>query len=249
MLSMGFANRPRDDKVSDGGDDAWFITNSVINAMGVADGLGSYRPDGINAGLCAREIMEYCKDYFMEGYDNPFTALEGAESQSRELGSTTALVAHYDGYYLSVGQVGDSNLIVIRNNYIQYETTTSSRSHNSPYSIGKSSSDNLEKVFKDYQFHLLPGDIIVMGSDGLWDNVFPTQVIQILKSSGLTGAKGMAQVLASVAYELSKDEEMWSPFAQDAYEDGQIGLEESLDEWEGGKPDDITVVVAVVQES
>ena len=40
MLIMGHANLPRDDKVSDGGDDAWFVTNSIVNAMGVADGVG-----------------------------------------------------------------------------------------------------------------------------------------------------------------------------------------------------------------
>ncbi len=38
MLIMGYANIPREDKVSDGGDDAWFVTNSIVNAMGVADG-------------------------------------------------------------------------------------------------------------------------------------------------------------------------------------------------------------------
>ena len=248
MLSMGFANRPRDDKVSDGGDDAWFITNSVINAMGVADGLGSYRRDGINAGFCAREIMDSCKDYYMDGYTNPFVALERAESQSRALGSTTALVAHFDGVMLDVGQIGDSNLIVIRDNYIKYETTSGTRYHNQPYSIGSSSSDVMEKVFKEYLFELEVGDIIVMGTDGLWDNMYPTQVLTILRDSGLKGAKGMAQVLASVAYELSNDEEMWSPFAQDAYDDGQIAQSEELTAWEGGKPDDITVVVAVVQE-
>ena len=30
MITMGFFNQPRDDKVGDGGDDAWFITNSVF---------------------------------------------------------------------------------------------------------------------------------------------------------------------------------------------------------------------------
>jgi len=36
---------------------------------------------------------------------------------------------------------------------------------------------------------------------------------------------------------------MWSPFAQDAYEDHKV---QNTDNWKGGKQDDITVVVAVV---
>ena len=65
MLTMGFANIPRSDKVTDGGDDAWFVTNSIVNAMGVADGVGSWRRMGINAGNCARCVMKVAKDDFL----------------------------------------------------------------------------------------------------------------------------------------------------------------------------------------
>ena len=32
-ITMGAANIPHDDKLSDGGDDAWFITNSVLTLL------------------------------------------------------------------------------------------------------------------------------------------------------------------------------------------------------------------------
>ena len=57
----------------------------------------------------------------------------------------------------------------------------------------------------------------------------------------------MAKVLANIAYEMSQDEEIWSPFAQDAYEAGDIYDTLDLSIWEGGKPDDITIVVAIVE--
>ena len=69
MLTMGFANIPREDKVADGGDDAWFVTNSIVNAMGVADGVGSWRRMGINSGNCSRCVMRVAKDYFINGRD------------------------------------------------------------------------------------------------------------------------------------------------------------------------------------
>ena len=97
MLAMRDANIPRDDKVLDGGDDAYFITNSVINAVGIADGVGSWRDKGINAGFCARELMEKCKSIFMGGVTtSPFIVLEGAENTLSEDGSTTVLLAHED---------------------------------------------------------------------------------------------------------------------------------------------------------
>ena len=93
-LTMGVANRPRDDKLSDGGDDAWFLTNSVFNAIGVADGVGAWRSKGINAGECARELMSLCRDYYGEGFTQyPQTCLETVIPRLRAEGSTTVLIA------------------------------------------------------------------------------------------------------------------------------------------------------------
>ena len=100
------------------------------------------------------------------------------------------------------------------------------------------------KHTKEYTFELKVGDVIVAGSDGLWDNMFPTQVSQIINNSGLRSAKQLANVVGTVAYELSKDQNMWSPFAQNAYEDRKIY---DTKDWKGGKTDDITLVMAVVE--
>jgi len=252
MLTMGYANRPRDDKVSDGGDDAWFVTNSVVNAVGVADGVGSWRDQGINAGECAREIMNTCKDYFTHAGTSPCAALSEAESHSTKPGSTTAIVAQYhDIGLLEVCQVGDSNLVVIRDNYVLYQTSSQVRYHNSPYQIGAGATDTVKTHSKRYNFSVEKGDIIILGSDGLWDNLYPAQAMQMVKLSGLKSATSIARLLTSIAYELSQDKQMWSPFAQDAYEDGQMPTpmtSEDKKRWKGGKPDDITVVVAIVQE-
>ncbi len=246
MITMGFFNQPRDDKVSDGGDDAWFITNSVISAFGVADGVGSWRVQGINAGHCAREIMKFSREHFIDGGQTPYESLEIAESKSKKLGSTTALVAYYhEGLkLLDVSQVGDCNLIVIRGQYVVHQTHSQVRYHDAPYQIGKSSNDTMMFHSKEYTFELKVGDVIVAGSDGLWDNMFPTQVSQIINNSGLRSAKQLANVVGTVAYELSKDQNMWSPFAQNAYEDRKIY---DTKDWKGGKTDDITLVVAVVE--
>ncbi|MHA1286897.1 MAG: PP2C family serine/threonine-protein phosphatase [Candidatus Thorarchaeota archaeon] len=248
MLIMGYANIPREDKVSDGGDDAWFVTNSIVNAMGVADGVGSWRRMGINAGNCARCVMRVAKDYFINGREVVSESLEEANTSCREQGSTTALVAYLDdAQMLNISQIGDSNLIVIRDGQVKFQTSSGTHSRNVPFSMGLGSKDKFNKVLTDYTFYCKSGDIIIMGTDGLWDNLYPVQVIDILKTTNLKSPTRMAKVLCNIAYNMSEDEEIWSPFAQDAYEAGDIYDTLDLSIWEGGKPDDITIVVAIVE--
>jgi len=248
MLTMGFANIPRSDKVTDGGDDAWFVTNSIVNAMGVADGVGSWRRMGINAGNCARCVMKVAKDYFINGREVVSDSLVEADMTCREQGSTTALVAHLsDSKILNISQVGDSNAVVIRDGKIKFQTESGTHSRNVPFSMGLSSKDNFNKVLTDYQFFCKSGDIIILGTDGLWDNLYPVQVLDVLNATKLKSPTRIARVLANISYEMSQDEEIWSPFAQDAYEAGDIYDTLDLSIWEGGKPDDITIVVAIVE--
>ena len=248
MLIMGYANLPRDDKVSDGGDDAWFVTNSIVNAMGVADGVGSWRRYGINAGKCARCVMRVAKEYFIQGGEVVSESLLEADNTCREQGSTTALVAHLnDDNTLNISQVGDSNLIVIRENRVVFQTQSGTHSRDAPFAMGLGSKDNFNKVCVDYTFFCQSGDIIIMGTDGLWDNLYPVQIIDILKTTQLKSPTRMAKVLLSIAYEKSEDEEIWSPYSQTAYEAGDIYDTLDLSVWEGGKPDDITIVVAIVE--
>ena len=246
MLAMGAANIPRDDKHSDGGDDAYFITNSVVNAVGIADGVGSWRAKGINAGLCAREVMEKCKNIFMDGITtSPFVALEEAESTLTEEGSTTVLLAHEDYEGLKIAQLGDSNLVIVRNNFVFFQTTAQQHMHDQPYQLGMDGKETADDA-RLYTVPVLQDDIIILGSDGLWDNLYPSQAAQIVMNMDITKPSQMAQTLADIAYNRSHDESLWSPFTQRAYEAGMITPLEFPDSL-GGKKDDITVVVAVVQ--
>ena len=67
--------------------------------------------------------MKFSREYFIDGAQTPYESLEKAESKSKKLGSTTALVAYYqEGLkLLDVSQVGDCNLIVIRGNYVVHQ--------------------------------------------------------------------------------------------------------------------------------
>lgn len=87
------------------------------------------------------------------------------------------------------------------------------------------------------------GDIIIAGSDGLFDNLYPKDLALVVEQEMKLRRKPseVAMYLAHVAQQLAGKTEYMSPFAQTAFNAGFNYL--------GGKMDDITVVVAVVEKS
>ena len=84
-------------------------------------------------------------------------------------------------------------------------------------------------------------DIIIVGSDGLWDNLEIDQIVTILYKY-INGSKlntdDSAKALANEAEILSKDKGYLSPFSKKAREHNF--------HYTGGKPDDITIIVAQI---
>jgi len=86
-----------------------------------------------------------------------------------------------------------------------------------------------------------------MGSDGLFDNLYDEELSPcLLKNIGFSKGvftmddpKAAAECLANRAYQLSKDKNYYSPFAK--------GARESFQRYNGGKEDDITVIVAQIK--
>ncbi|KAG8073822.1 hypothetical protein GUJ93_ZPchr0006g45158 [Zizania palustris] len=101
-LASGAAMLPHPSKVRTGGEDAYFI--ACDGWFGVSDGVGQWSFEGINAGLYARELMDSCKKVVMESRGvpemRPEEVLAKAADEARSPGSSTVLVAHFDGQVL-----------------------------------------------------------------------------------------------------------------------------------------------------
>lgn len=85
------------------------------------------------------------------------------------------------------------------------------------------------------------GDVIVAGTDGLFDNLFDEEIafaVTQAKEHGM-GAQPIAQVLGDMALIVSKDTSRETPFMVKRLTSGHALLS-------GGKVDDITVIVADV---
>nr|CAB3499813.1 unnamed protein product [Digitaria exilis] len=115
VLSSGAAMLPHPSKVATGGEDACFIAGN--GWFGVADGVGQWSFQGINAGLYARELMDGCKKFITENQEasalRPEQILSKAADEARSPGSSTVLVAHFDGQVLQASNIGDSGFLEI----------------------------------------------------------------------------------------------------------------------------------------
>ncbi|XP_047045623.1 probable protein phosphatase 2C 71 isoform X2 [Lolium rigidum] len=114
VLMSGAAILPHPSKVATGGEDAYFIAHN--GWFGVADGVGQWSFEGINAGLYARELMDGCKKIIMDNEGEaeltPEQVLSKAANEASSPGSSTVLIAHFDGQFLHASNIGDSGFLV-----------------------------------------------------------------------------------------------------------------------------------------
>jgi len=106
--------------------------------------------------------------------------------------------------------------------------------------------DNPEAADK-YEYEVADGDIIVVGTDGLFDNLSPTEIKKIINTSMVNVrrivprvSKEIADRLVAAAYRKSKLPIVSTPFKKKYKE-----MENEL--WEQGKEDDITAVIGVIK--
>lgn len=146
--------------------------------------------------------------------------------------------------------IGDSGFLVFRRLpsdqlVCVYRTQDILHSFNAPFQLGVFPPEMGPGAYNDKPsdadvgnltgLEIMDGDIIVMATDGLFDNLFDEDILSIVESNIHCHPTTIAQAIVEFATVKSKDPLYLSPFAQKA------GWQER-----GGKPDDITAIVAFV---
>lgn len=242
----------------DCGDDAFFLAgaNQTLT-VGVADGVSSWARYGINPALFAWELMVRCEGAAMNGsLDAGEILSEGFETAIREnarqiVGSSTACIASLDcgAGELEVANLGDSGALVVQpNGHVCLETKEQQHYFNCPYQLvcvpprrsggsAMSSQGDLPASSERYATDVRPGDVLILATDGFFDNVWKEQAVSVVLSMASAPAAEIADRLVRVAYAASQSLNE-TPFGRAA---AQHGIRHK-----GGKPDDITVLVARV---
>jgi protein phosphatase PTC7 len=234
---------PHPEKAATGGEDFFFIAPDD-RTVGVADGVGGWAGvPGADPAKYSRDIMNYSKD--LCHLSDPRTILTEAYGKLdlRIPGSTTALVAQVKPNGLHVCNVGDSALSVLRGYRSIFQTKDTVFGFNFPYQLG--SRGQVLPIHGSYDVvEIRIGDVLLLGTDGLWDNVWMGKIEEEIAAAGRAGvdaaalAKRIAANLSELAHANGKDRTFFSPFAQEAARAGFRHL--------GGKLDDVTVLASIV---
>ena len=182
------------------GEDAYFITNMDNYAsFGVADGVGGWSAHGIDASAFSCGLMSAAweaSQYSSDSQDILTTAYKRLVSSGIvQAGSSTACIATFNKYNanINVSNLGDSGLVIIRadqdgDGTIIFETEDQQSAFNAPFQLAiipphlKNTLGNDPKDALVSNFPLLIGDIIIMASDGLWDNAFQDDIEQLVNT-------------------------------------------------------------------
>jgi protein phosphatase PTC7 len=161
-------------------------------------------------------------------------------------GSATACILALAGpgrRDLVAANVGDSGFVVARGGALAFKSPQQQHGFNFPYQLGApGSASDAPSDADTFAVAVRPGDVVVAGTDGLFDNVFADEAARLACLAAERGDSpaDAASALAAFARQRAGDARALSPFAVAAQALGYP--------YTGGKMDDITVVVSYVEE-
>lgn len=243
---------PHPEKVEKGGEDAYFSNKQVL---AVADGVGGWAEHGVDPAIYSRKlcanIAQLLETNGFEKYsNNPKLLVKQAADNNQEEGSSTLVVLTLPGKgdIMYTSYVGDSGYVILRpvnmekTKYeIQYESKEQTKGFNFPFQLGWRQNGDNPSCALEFNHKMKQDDIVVVGSDGLFDNITGTQIKDFVEDhlkNNRYDSSVIARGLAKMTYGHSLNPAYNSPFAIRARDYGY--------RFNGGKSDDITIVVGKV---
>eukprot|EP00271_Cylindrocystis_brebissonii_P004755 TRINITY_DN16597_c0_g1_i1.p1 TRINITY_DN16597_c0_g1~~TRINITY_DN16597_c0_g1_i1.p1 ORF type:complete len:528 (+),score=72.50 TRINITY_DN16597_c0_g1_i1:164-1747(+) len=171
--------------------------------------------------------------------DLPKRVLVRAHAATRCQGSATACILVLADNKLVAANLGDSGFVVIRNGKTIFKSPPQQHDFNFPYQLGSEGSDS-PQMAQVFSLPVAAGDVLVVGTDGLFDNLFDSDVTAVVMHcvKAGKGPQATSEQLAALARLRAQDRTHFSPFAKAAQEAGY--------RYQGGKMDDITVLVSYI---
>ncbi|KAL2242026.1 UNVERIFIED_CONTAM: putative protein phosphatase 2C 55 [Sesamum indicum] len=241
-LNSGSCYLPHPDKEETGGEDAHFICTDE-QAIGVADGVGGWADLGVDAGQYARELMSNSVNAIQEeprGSVDPARVLEKAYTSTKAKGSSTACIIALTDQGLHAINLGDSGFMVVRDGCTVFRSPVQQHDFNFTYQLESGNAGDLPSSGQVFTIPVAPGDVVIAGTDGLFDNLYNNDITAVVVHAvraGL-GPQATAQKIAALARQRAQDKNRQTPFSTAAQEAGF--------RYYGGKLDDITVVVSYI---
>ncbi|GJN21656.1 hypothetical protein PR202_gb09154 [Eleusine coracana subsp. coracana] len=161
--------------------------------------------------------------------------------ESRTPAGSTAVILSLAGGTLRWAYVGDSGFAVFRDGRLFRRSRPQQHEFNCPYHLSSKVTSASISHADVGEVAAMEGDVVVVGTDGLFDNVSDDEMERVVEMGAAIGfsPKNMADVIAGVAYEASRCSYRDTPYSvARRKERGTTST--------GGKADDITVIVAFI---
>jgi len=230
---------PHPAKIRWGGEDAVFTKGRTF---GVFDGVsGAEKQDGVPlySTTLAKKMRNLVGEKALSTSDLTSLLTTAAEFADKSAtGASTALIASIsDDGNLCILNVGDSYCYVIRDGKIFTKTKEIVHYFECPYQLSEDSPDRPKDGTK-LNIKVFSGDVILMGSDGVFDNLSDDLILQTVAAAPKR-ASMIARRIADLSRTISLSNDSVTPFAKLAKRNGFQGYESGL----GGKLDDVSCVV------
>mmetsp|Transcript_20449 Transcript_20449/g.70809 ORF Transcript_20449/g.70809 Transcript_20449/m.70809 type:complete len:570 (+) Transcript_20449:67-1776(+) len=267
-------------KLSGQCEDAYFVTENAIGVADGVGSMSRYSKYGVDTAAYAAELMERAAHAIAPGGSAwleastdhkgcpppdvlAAAAVRAAEAESTTFGAATITVLQLTGSSVGVANLGDSGFMVLQQTQQGFEVVTRSTEQqhgwNFPYQLMRlpptlglsaGAQSDCATDCDCYQFPVRVGDLVLLYSDGLVDNLHEHEISEIIERvcanaqqhgkgpGALADPELLSRSLARAAQVRSWDTSADSPFSAAARRQGQAFF--------GGKEDDITVVAAWV---
>jgi protein phosphatase PTC7 len=148
-------------------------------------------------------------------------------------------LCYWGGQGLEAANLGDSGFLLMRDGHTIFKSPVQQHQFNIPFQLESGGSDP-PSAAEVFSLQVAAGDVIVAGTDGLFDNLYDNELVGVVihaTRAGL-GPQVTAQKIVALARERAEDRDRQTPFSLAAQEAGY--------RFYGGKLDDITVVVSYI---
>jgi protein phosphatase PTC7 len=230
---------PHPAKLFWGGEDAVFTQGRTF---GVFDGVsGATKLDGVplySKTLATRMKKAVGTDGLSIAELTKRLTVVAEYADEKATGASTAIVASIsDDGFLRALSLGDSSCVVIRNGKVAAKTKDIQHYFDCPYQLSADSPDRPKDGTK-LNLELMRGDLILMGSDGIFDNLSGEEIVEIVSSSP-PRLSTIAKRVGDQSRKQSLNKKAETPYAKLAKKNGDPDYIDGL----GGKLDDVCCIV------
>ena len=147
------------------------------------------------------------------------------------------IIVALDGNILKAANLGDSGFRVVRHGKVVLAAPAQEHYFNCPLQLGYAPlSEDIDSASEaqEFEFEIQPGDLVIVGSDGLFDNVFDEDIVAVandavakVAGAGVCSLAAMAasRALVTVARRNAEDPLCESPYAVELTKQNKRGVE------------------------